>query len=181
MAVVNVVIKGRIFPYELSGPYIFKSGKKVGQSVEALMFADRGYLAYLKNIADKEMAPGSLPNRLHLHLAWVMRAGEFIKSPQECHYCSSNTEYKKIEFFSVRYSSGGCSYNHQFACCSQEECKQKIWEEKSKLFPLKFSSLAYFSNAEQKRLGIFFKDLFLGPGRLDTKKAFELFSSANQL
>ena len=181
MALVNVVIKGRTFPYELSGPYMFKSGKKAGQSVEALMFADRGYLVYLKNIADKNMASGSLPNRLHLHLAWVMRAGEFIKSSEDCPYCSYDGERKKVEMFSVRYSYGGCSYGHRFTCCNEDECRYRVLEEKSKLFPLKFSSLAYFSNAEQKRLGAFFKDLFLGPGRLDTKKAFELFSSANPL
>ncbi len=183
MALVNVAIKGQLFSHEVSGPYVFKSGKKAGQSVESLMFSDYGYLAYLKRIADKEMVSGSKPNKLHLRLAWVMRVGEFVKSPENCPYCydkKAEGGYKKVEMFSVRYSYGSSSFGLRFTCCNEDECKYKLLEEKSKLLPLKFSSMAYFSNAEQKRLGAFFKDLLLGPGRLDAQKAFEMFFSAIQ-
>jgi hypothetical protein len=179
MALANVVIKGRVFPYELSGPYIFKSGKKKGQSVESLMFSDRAYLVYLKSVLDSEIGLVSVPNKLHLHLGWILNAGEFVRSSKTCQYCSGEFERRKIQLFSVRWSCGA-SYGHHYVCCSDGDCKSRIFDEKSSFLPLKFSSLSHFGKGEQKRVGTFFKEIFLGAGRLDPERAFELFFSASQ-
>ena len=178
MALASVVIRGREFAYEPVGPYIFQSGKKKGHSVESLMFADYGFLSYLKSMSDKGLTAGSMPNKLHLHLAWAMRAGEFLQSRQRCPYCSGDGEAERVKYFSVRYSQGDCSYGFSYTCCDKDACKYQLVEERSRIFPLKFSSLAYFSRAEQKRLGVFFKGLLLDSGRLDSQKAFKLFSAS---
>jgi len=176
---VNVRIKGQMFPYDLSGPYEFKTGKKRGTAAEKLMFLNRSYLVWLKNVLDAGMKIGSKPNKMHLHLGWILNAGEFVKASHICNYCFAEPDKKNIQFFSVRHSHGLCTYGERFTCCDGDSCKFRLLEEKSHLLPLKFSSLSYFRNGEEGRIGKFFKEIFLGREQLDPDEAFQLFLSAN--
>jgi len=107
-SLVEVLINGRSFSYRLNGSYVFASGKKKGESVEALMFSQRSYLVKLKHIRDTNLTRDSRPDRLHLHLAWILSAGEFVKPLSTCQYCPDDREHNKLGFFSVRYSGGAC-------------------------------------------------------------------------
>ena len=178
MDLANVVIRGRSFLYQPE-IYAFKSGKKKGTTLLSLMFSDPSYLAWQKRILDSEMTTMTSPNRLHLHLAWILSVGESLEAPVLCPYCLG--EKRNIKMFSVRHSSGECTYGHEFVCCNDVGCKQKLNEERSSLLPLKFSSLRQFRNTEQKRMGKFFKEIFLGTERFDSDKAFRLFLSSTTL
>lgn len=175
-ALVEVCINERHFSYNLESPYHFKTGPKAGSSVEALMFSNISYLAQLKHIRDSKLGATSQPDKLHLHLAWILNAGEFVQASESCPYCSN--KQRNIKLFSVRWSGGACSFGRPYVCCEDADCKYRIIEEKSSLLPLKFSSLNHFRNTKQREAGAFFKDIFLGTGRLDPEKAFELFLSA---
>ncbi|MHB9019653.1 MAG: hypothetical protein ACYC3G_02135 [Minisyncoccota bacterium] len=177
-SLVEVCINGGFYSYKLEGPYSLKSGQKEGSSVEALMFSNISYLHKLKHIRDSKLAKGSQPDRLHLHLAWILEAGEFVQSQELCPHCSD--EQKKIKFFSVRISGGDYSFGGaQYVSCGGEACMYKLLtDEKIHLWPLKFSSLGHFRNSKQKDAGAFFKELFLGKERLDSEKAFQMFLSS---
>lgn len=175
-ALAEICINERFYSHELSGPYNFKSGKNEGRSLESLMFSNRSYLTKLKHIRDSKLGSGSYPDKLHLCLAWILNAGEFVQASESCPYCSN--EQRNIKLFSVRWSGGACSFGRPYVCCEDADCKYRIIEEKSSLLPLKFSSLNHFRNTKQREAGAFFKDIFLGTGRLDPEKAFELFLSA---
>ncbi len=178
-ALVEVCINGKHFSYKLEGSYHFKTGPKAGSSVEELMFSNISYLAQLKHIRDSKLGSTSQPDKLHMHLAWILNAGEFVQSQELCPLCAD--EQERIKFFSVRISGGDHSFGGlQYVSCGGEVCMYKLLtDEKIHLWPLKFSSLSHFRNNRQKDAGAFFKELLLGKGKLDSQKAFDMFLLAS--
>ncbi len=176
-SLVEVRINDGLYRYEVDGPYNFKSGPKEGSSVEALMFSGISYLRKLKHIRDSKLARGSQPDKLHLHLAWILNAGEFVQSSEICPHCSD--ERRMVKFFSVRVSGGSSAFGFPYICCGREACMYKLLtDEKVHILPLKFSSLSHFRNTKQKEAGAFLKSLLLGSDKLDPKKAFQMFLSS---
>ena len=179
MDLANVLINGRNFLYQPE-LYVFKSGKKRGLSLVSIMFSNPSYLVWQKRMLDSQMTPMTVPNKLHLHLSWLLSTGERLQTSCVCPYCQG--EKRSIKWFSVRRSyDGSFSYGFPYVCCDNADCKRQIHEERSSPVPLKFSSLKGFRDSEQKRMGRFFKDIFLGGDRFDSEKAFSLFVSATPL
>ena len=88
-----------------------------------------------------------------------------------------------IKWFALRRDSDGrhC-YGLPFVCCDNESCKDEIVTNKyTSLLPFRISSLRGLSHSEQKRMGNFFKEIFLGQGHFDSEKAFQLFLSHTPL
>lgn len=178
MAQVNVEIKGRIFPYELFGPHIFKDGENKGLTVESMMFSNRKHLVKLKNIRDHNAKRVSNPDKLHLHLAWILNAGEFVKAPLVCPHCSN--EWNNIKFFSISRRRGAFIYGRRYVSCGEPACVYESLEEDFVPHPLKFSTLEYFSKEKElAKIGDFFREVFLESDKLDPGKAFELFLNAS--
>jgi len=161
-----------------SAPYFFLTGKNKGNSVECMMFYQRSLLLWMLNQANMRLTPVSTPNKLHKHLAWIMRRGEFVKTNVLCRFCGKD----KISYFSARgcYSYGYSVSLHYTSCPA---CFSKLEGEtdtKCVLLPFRFSSISRFGRrADQKQIGDFFKGVFFpGVQRLDAQKVFEFFRGA---
>ena len=158
-----------------SGPYIFKSGKRIGRSVEAMMFTDYSLINWMRN---KRIAAGGLPDALHRHLNWIFKRDEELQAPNICSFCQA----RPVRLFSARGdSSFGYSMGSEYVCCADRDCIAALskGDPKVRIVPLKFSSTLHFSlRSDQRQVGELLKGIFLPDmGRLNPQRIFELFRS----
>lgn len=181
MDLAKVTIKNRSFLYkpELYTVDSQEFGKKSGMF---LLFNKISYIFQQQHIVDSTLKLGSKPNRWHLHIAWLLTVGQTLVASELCPYCP-NGKRNVIKWFATRRDfDGNHCYGLPYVCCDCESCQDQIvTDRKTSLLPFKFSSLRGLSDSEQKRMGNFFKEIFLGKGRFDSEKAYQLFLSQTPL
>ncbi len=156
--------------------YVFQSGKRTGQTPVVLMFQDYGILRWMLSRVRKEEA-GSFKNDLHLHLEWLINAGEEVEPTQNCPICKE----RKVRSFAVRWGhAGDFSIDRDYTFCEKEECKQEIqafsYDQGLTFLPFKFSSLLQFrKGGDRKRIVNLLKWAFGIEGRITRERAFHFF------
>lgn len=179
MDLTKLYIRGKSFLYKRE-IYVVKSSEKEENNKSGLylLFNRANFIFKEKHKCDAKVIKGSKPNRWHLHLTWLLTVGELLKTTEFCPYCPSGKR-NIIKWFALRPDAEGRHrYGLPFVCCDCESCMREIDTDfKTILLPFKISSLRDLSESNQKRMGNFFKEIFLGKGRFDSKKAFELFLS----
>ena len=161
--------------YHPDGPYVFKSGKRVGQAVEVLMFQDYPFLKHLYRYMEGGIG-NERKNSLHIHLEWIFERGETREPLLFCPICKT----EKARYFFVRRSRSGISANISYTACEGKKCIQKIMAMGMEATPerheLKFSSLSQFKRKDEKMVvSQIFKRAFLPAGKLSRQRSFELF------
>jgi hypothetical protein len=163
-------------PYQPTGPYIFQSGKHVGQSAELLMFDDYGTLRWMLS---KMESAGGRQNVLHQHLAWLMQRGENRQTKMICPRCGT----RPVQLFSVRYSYGGRDFSigSTYTCCKMEVCRQALYSMSAENLPtfmsFRFSRLMNFGlRSDRLRVAEIFKEAFDLPKPLTRDAVFQFFN-----
>jgi len=159
------------------GPYVFKTGKRKGISVELLMFNDYGLILFLLSKIRREKKEGGQKNELEKHLEWIVARGEDRETEALCPHCREN----KVKYFSVAYSFNDFSAAPYYTCCDNRKCIEKLegmTMGKASFFPFQFSVLKRFrSKADKKRISNIFKWAFGLEAPLRKEKLFKFFSS----
>ncbi|MBU4348352.1 hypothetical protein KJ671_02550 [Patescibacteria group bacterium] len=156
--------------YIPSGPYIFKTGKRKGKSLEELMFENYSWLDYMLKNMNSNLKEFSKLNSFHLHLRWLMARGEDRVSTQSCFCCLS----KRVEFFAYSYRE-----KKYFTACEDVICRGKILA-KANSRPLKFSSILEFSYPSRLFIAKFLREMFLPCcKKLTADELFKFFSAQN--
>ncbi|MEK7478809.1 MAG: hypothetical protein AAB626_02730 [Patescibacteria group bacterium] len=148
--------------YVPTGPYFLKSGKRIGKSLEELMFEDYSMLLVMRSkitVAKNEMQK---------HLLWLMDRGEDRVATLPCPYCKE----KNLSFFAYSFKE-----RKYYTCCDNwYPCIGEVLS-KAQRFPLKFSSIARFQWASRPYIMAFFKSVFFpGCENLTAQQLFEFFS-----
>jgi hypothetical protein len=168
-----------LVPYNPTGPYVFKNGKRKGEVLELLMFKDYSFLRWLLYQINSEAHRQK--NQLHQHLEWLIGQGENRPWPvQMCRHCGQ----RPITKFSILGTEEfGYSMGLSYACCSDLTCMEKLQGEaagKSVIYlsPC-FSNIRFFRHKSDQRLFTQLLRSFYGlPDRLTRQRAFEFFKGA---
>lgn len=148
--------------YVPTGPYFIKESKnekRIGKSLEELMFEDYSTLVIMRSkitVAKNEMQK---------HLLWLFERGENRIADQICEHCGK----KKITHFAYSYSE-----NNYYKGCNSILC-MGVLLSKATRYPLKFSSIMHFQRSSRSYIATFLKSVFL-PGCLpmgDVSKGHE--------
>jgi hypothetical protein len=161
--------------YDPRAPYAIKSGSKIGESLEHLMFIDYGWLVYMRDLLNKRKSKEK--NKFHKHIEWVLERGESRQSKMLCPQCVSSP----VVYFSVLGERrNGYSMNVAYTCCDDDACKQKLIaqgiEKTSTLMPIAFSSIMRFGvKRDQRQVVQILKKCFNLPKRLTKEVLFSFF------
>lgn len=155
--------------YVPTGPYFFKSGNRIGKSLEEMMFKDYSWLTFMRNKMNAEAKRGSKLNAMHVHLLWLLERGEDRVAPLLCPYCKE----KNISFFAYSFKE-----RKYYTCCdSWYTCVGQVLA-KAERFPLQFSSIARFRWGSRKYVAAFLKSVFFPDCKDPTaQRLFEFFSA----
>ncbi len=184
------------FPHEGSGdladdvesyhpkrPYIFRSGKMKGLSLEKLLFLDYDYLHSLKERLEKERDCATIKGRtpMEIHLEWVLDRAEKVETKMECPHCK---EWKVKYFLLYSDRRGKKEVSPYYTSCEKEGCLEelrhlfsKVIDSKGKgeLLPFRFSVLKNFTRKEEKRkVRNLFKRTFGLPKQARKEHIFDL-------
>lgn len=161
-------------------PHIIKSGEKIGQSVEQIMFRDYKWLCFVQDALNKKNP--KTKNLFHQRIEWVLAQGETRKTKILCPYC--NAQF--VVFFSVLGNKRfGYSMSSLYTCCDNIACKEHLLtqgvEKKPILLPIVFSSIAQFMvRNDQKQVIQVFKNCFELPKYISKKIALDFFNDNEQ-
>jgi len=162
--------------YVPSGPYVIKSGKRKGKSLENLMFDDFLFLRWFLDVLNKKHQGGQ-KNEMHRHLEWLMHQGTNRKPVMLCPQCGQRPVTR---FSMIRYSSG-ISIGTIYTCCDNDHCKDEIdamaISHTYQLYPFSFAVLKTINvKFDCKELTDLFRKAFGLEGRLTKEKAFAFFA-----
>lgn len=165
--------------YQPTEPYVIKSGKRKGKSLEVLMFNDYSFLRWHLSKIRKERKGNQPMNEYQRHLEWLMIQGESRQPEMVCPICGT----RKVKYFSVRYSKGTkrFSIGLNYTVCDRKKCQEMLkgaaFGNPIQLLKPKFSNITKISRlrCEQKRITNLYREIFNLQGRLTKKKAFEFF------
>jgi hypothetical protein len=157
-------------------PYVFQSGKHVGQCLEILMFKDYSFLNWqLGKI--RESYKGNEKNKLHEHLEWLLTQGGNRSVSMICPHCNQ----RPIKWISVSGNNYGYSMDLYYTCCDSEECRDQLraWsDDRNTFLEIKFSQILRFNHKQdQKQFAELLRAIFSTPKRLTREWSFEFFSS----
>jgi hypothetical protein len=172
-------LEKQVKAYEPEGPYIIKSGKREGKSLEVLMFNDYSFLRWHLSKIRKARKGNQPMNDYQKHLEWLMIQAESRTPEMMCPICGN----RKVKYFSVRYSRGTrrFSVSSNFTVCDSKECQNRIkagaFGDPIQFLRPKFSNIPKISKlkCEQKRITDLYREMFGLTGRLTRSKAFEFF------
>ncbi len=158
--------------YNPVGPYIIKSGKRKGKSLEGLMFREPSFLSRQLRRIDEKSRENRKKNQMELHLEWLRERGENRQAQRPCPQCGK----RPVRYFSVRYSvGGGFSASPAYTAC--EKCVQEIENYNTRIYPFRFSVIRSFSvKADQKIIADIFVWAFNLKSPLRKEALFKFFS-----
>ena len=164
--------------YSPSAPYVFKTGKHKGQTLEVLMFKDYAFLVWLLRKLDKDNKhKKTKKNMLHLHLEWLLKRGEDRIAKMLCPQCSE----EPVVYFSVIRTGSDCLISHIYTSCEKEECIEKLYSMSLGnvvyLYPFRFSVMMEFSSRNREQVTKLFKTVF-DISRLTPQIAFDFFNNS---
>ncbi len=139
------------------------------------MFQDYPFLAWFRRELDKK-SPNGKKNSLHIHLDWLLERGETRTPIKICPVCKS----ERVKYFFIQRFPEGILVNALHISCGKQACIEEMLAMGMNIFPekreLKFSSLNGFKRRDEKKaLAEMYKKIFLPPGKLSRKRAFDLF------
>ena len=156
-----------------SAPYIIRSGKKTGKSLENMMFTDYPWVDYMFKRLESTQAAN--PNLFHRHLKWLMVQGENRIPTMSCPICNNSP----VAYMWMAYESYGMEAHWQMTCCRQLACIENLRERtegRGEIVVPRFS--LFLGKREDSRSTILrvFKDIFELPSRITQGVAFDFFS-----
>lgn len=156
-----------------SAPYVIKSGKKAGESLEHMMFTDYPWMDYMFRRLESTQAAN--PNLFHRQLKWLMGRGENRIPTMPCPICNISP----VAYMWMAFESYGMEAHWQMSCCRQLGCIQDLRERtegRGEIVVPKFS--LFLRKREDSRATILrvFRDIFGLPPRITQQVAFEFFS-----
>jgi hypothetical protein len=162
----------RTTAYDPPEPYILKSGRSKGKSLEELMFKNYSLLAFLfaKCRENQEYT------NMCFHLSWLIQRGENRIAKAICPHCG----IRPVQFFSVIHDAGGrgdfAIIQEAMACGDCEEILKERFSQN--ILPFRFSTLGRFKRpGDYRRIKELFESVF-GVSRLIKKEeAFEFFKA----
>ena len=159
-----------------AGPYVIRSGERVGEKLELLMFSDYSFLCWLIRFIRLKEKHLKKRNSLHLHLEWLMERGENRRPVMLCPYCHK----RPVRYFAVLFgqTNSEISVGYPFTSCEQEGCIKKLGEP-TFVLPFRFSSMRPLyvrTKRNQKKVAELFKGVFGLPKHLTAKAAFNFFN-----
>lgn len=176
----------KVEKYEPKKPYILKSGKRKGRSLEQLMFQEPWYVQNLFRMIQKKKKKGSVPNELEKHLNWLRERASNLLTEKiifDCPQCNRN---RKVKFFGIVTTADGLDFmvSPALTACEKAECRSKLKQRyfpstKVRVYRLKWSSIFIFRTKEgQRRVVRLFKFLLgFRDRKLSQDKAFEIFAN----
>lgn len=164
--------------YEPRVPYAIKSGRKIGETLEHLMFIDYGWLIYMRDLLNKKKSSKE-KSKFHKHIEWVLTKGETRQAKMLCPQCNT----KPVVYFTVLGERRhGYSMSFVYTCCDDDACKQKLIaqgiEKTPTLMPIAFSSIMRFGvKHDQKQVVKILRKCYELPDRLTKEICFAFFKN----